>query len=425
MRLCSFEDARVLLLEPLSLTRPAFALRCGAMTILQWQRHMLGADDIGGWVRPELAAVSRSMCPGVPINDAAWLETHQVVFVNARWLPRVRTRLDARVPHVGMADDQVAYLVLPAHSVPPSPPELADWLSHWQERLPQRDAGGVMLDYLWDYLTENGPTLVHSYPWFRARHGQQPLPPHVAVIGPAERIVLAPGVEIEPFTTIDTRRGPVLIDEGAVIQSSSRLAGPCYIGKGTHVLAGRVRSGSTIGPACRVGGEIEASILQGYVNKQHDGFLGHSYLGEWVNLGAGTQTSDLRNDYGEVHVTVNGQSMATGQNKVGSFIGDHVKTGLGTLLNTGSTIGAFAMLLPSGSLLPRRVPSFCQVFNGTLQELWDLRKLFGTAATVMSRRGQAMTEDHYELYDRLYEASAEARRRAVREHEMRWLRRSV
>jgi UDP-N-acetylglucosamine diphosphorylase / glucose-1-phosphate thymidylyltransferase / UDP-N-acetylgalactosamine diphosphorylase / glucosamine-1-phosphate N-acetyltransferase / galactosamine-1-phosphate N-acetyltransferase len=191
------------------------------------------------------------------------------------------------------------------------------------------------------------------------------------------------------------------------------------------VLGARLRGGTTLGPHCRVGGEMEASILQGYVNKQHDGFLGHSYVGEWVNLGAGTQTSDLRNDYGEVHVSIAGQRRATGSNKVGSFIGDHTKTGLGVLLNTGSAIGAFANLLPSGSLLPNQVPSFCQVRGGALQELGDLRKLCSTAATVMRRRGQEMTDAHYQLYDWLYEMTAVARRRVIRESEVRQLRRSV
>jgi UDP-N-acetylglucosamine diphosphorylase/glucosamine-1-phosphate N-acetyltransferase len=425
MRLCSFEDARVLFLEPLTLTRPAFALRCGAMTLLEWQRRVLGADEIGGWVRPELAPVSRLLCPGLPINDAAWLGSRQIVFVNARWLPRVRGRLDPRTPQVGMVGEQVAYLVLPEPALLPTPARLGDWLAEWKERLPQRQAGGVLLDFLWDCIAQNPLALVHSYPWFQARHGQRALPSEVAVLGPAERVVLAAGVEIEPFSVIDARQGPVLIDEGAVIQTSSRLEGPCYIGKNTQVFGARVRGGSTLGPECRVGGEIEASILQGYVNKQHDGFLGHSYIGEWVNLGAGTQSSDLRNDYGEVRVSVNGQRLGTGQNKVGAFLGDHVKTGLGTLLNTGSSVGAFANLLPSGELLPNQVPSFCQVVNGTLQELWDLRKLFGTAALVMRRRGQELTEAHYDLYDGLYEATAEARRRTVREGEMRWLRRSI
>ena len=178
-----------------------------------------------------------------------------------------------------------------------------------------------------------------------------------------------------------------------------------------------------IGPNCRIGGEVEASIVQGFSNKYHEGFLGHSYLGEWVNLAAATQTSDLRNDYDMIRVSVNGQRIATGKSKIGSYIGDHAKTGLAALLNTGSTIGAFANVLPSGTLLPQVVPSFCQVQQGELRELWDLRKVFTTAARVMQRRGKTLTETHNDFYDQLFEATAQSRRGQMRESETRWLKR--
>src|SRR4029077_7985435 len=147
---------------------------------------------------------------------------------------------------------------------------------------------------------------------------------------------------VEPFVVADTRGGPVLIDHGAIVHSFSRLEGPCYVGRESWILAAKLRANSTIGPCSRIGGEVEASIVQGFSNKYHEGFLGHSYVGEWVNLAAATQTSDLRNDYGNVSVHVNGERVATGRGKIGSYIGDHAKTGLAALLNTGSSIGAFA-----------------------------------------------------------------------------------
>src|SRR5206468_6944913 len=122
------------------------------------------------------------------------------------------------------------------------------------------------------------------------------------------------------------------------------------------------------------------------------------YLGEWVNLGAGTSNSDLRNDYGEVTVTVNGQRVATGQSKVGCFLGDHTKAGLGTLLNTGTSAGIFCNLLPSGGLLPRYVPSFADVWNGLLVENKDLDALLQTASVAMGRRGRELSEAHREAY---------------------------
>src|SRR5262249_17973449 len=156
--------------------------------------------------------------------------------------------------------------------------------------------------------------------------------------------------------------------------------GPCHVGPDTQVLGARIRA-SSFGPQCRIGGEVEATIVQGYSNKAHDGFLGHSYLGEWVNLGAGTQVSDLRNDYAPLTVSINGARVETGQMKLGAFLGDHTKTSIGTLINAGSVFGAFCQLLTSGTLLPRDVPSFCRYGQGELHERPDLRQLFTTAAT--------------------------------------------
>src|SRR5207248_4001999 len=144
----------------------------------------------------------------------------------------------------------------------------------------------------------------------------------------------------------DTTRGPVLVDRGAVVQAFSRLEGPCYVGPQTQVLAARVR-GSSLGEQCRVGGEVEASVIHGYSNKAHEGFLGHSYVGEWVNLGAGTQVSDLRNDYASVRVVVNGRAVDSGQAKVGAFVGDHTRTSIGSLINTGAAVGPYCQVLAS------------------------------------------------------------------------------
>src|SRR5262249_16686541 len=161
------------------------------------------------------------------------------------------------------------------------------------------------------------------------------------------------------------------------------------------------------------GGEVEASIIHGFSNKYHDGFLGHSYVGEWVNIGAGAQTSDLRHDYGEVSVTVAGMRMRTGCTKVGGFIGDHTKIGLGCLLNTGTNIGIFSSLLPAGGLLPRQVPSFCTVAHGHVSANENLAGHFATAEEVMRRRGVAFTNNRLQLYRSVYEQTAYQRREAL------------
>ena len=154
---------------------------------------------------------------------------------------------------------------------------------------------------------------------------------------------------------------------------------------------GSIRAGTTIGPQCRVGGEVECSILLGFANKYHDGFLGHSYVGEWVNLAAGTHTSDLRCDYAAVSVVVDGEEVSTGKTKVGTVFGDHAKTGLGVLLNTGTTVGPFAQVLPAGGFAPREVPAFTRAGPDGLKELTDVARVLATADTVMRRRGRSLT----------------------------------
>src|SRR6185295_4718482 len=140
--------------------------------------------------------------------------------------------------------------------------------------------------------------------------------------------------------------GPVTIEEGCEVHPFTRIEGPCYVGPKTILLGAKVREGCSFGPMCRIGGEVEESIVHGYSNKYHDGFLGHAYVGEWVNLGALTTNSDLKNDYSEVKVTLDGRTqLSTGSNKVGALIGDHVKTSIGTLLNTGAYVGAMSVLV--------------------------------------------------------------------------------
>ncbi len=373
MRLCLFEDAGVLNLEPLTLTRPAWALRCGAATLAERQQRRWGRIELGAVVRPELADICRLEHQGMPINDADFLKGDALVLVNARWLPPAQVALDLSRPHVGLVDGQVAYVALPPGEGADGTPEaMHSWLEHCRGALSSHEVGGILLEYLWEFVDHNPEMLVQDLEWFQQSHPLRPIPSGMALFGPQENFVAASDAVVEPFVFADTRQGPVLIDAGAVIHSFSRLEGPCYVGKESWIMGAKLRGG-TIGAKCRIGGEVEASIVQGYSNKYHDGFLGHSYIGSWVNLAAGTQTSDLRNDYGNVRVTVAGERVATGKSKIGSFIGDHSKTGLGALLNTGSVIGVFANVLPAGFLLPQVVPSFCQVNYGQVQERQDMR----------------------------------------------------
>src|SRR5262249_788463 len=173
-------------------------------------------------------------------------------------------------------------------------------------------------------------------------------------------------------------------------------------------------TGSTLGPVCRIGGEVENSIVHGYSNKAHEGFLGHSYVGEWVNLAAGTQVSDLRADYQPISMAVAGAVVPTRVTKIGALLGDHTQTRINTLVNTRTSAGTICQIFPSTLLPPRLIPSFCSFARGQLQQGPELSQLLATAAIMMKRRGIDLTDSHADFFHRLHEQTAPQRERAVR-----------
>ena len=416
MDVCLYEDRGAADLEPLTLTRPIFDLLCGQSSLAEKQAHYFQATARTAVVRPHLADVVRLQSPGMAVNDFAGVGL--IAVVNGRWLAPAGVALDLSGPCVGVVGDEPAYAVVDATQFTARTPDaVEEQMEQWKAALPCREAGGQLFRWLWEIVAHNGDQIITDCAAAEYQHavvGTQVLP---ALIGPRERLRLDRTARIDPFVAADVTNGPVVIGPDAVVTAFSRLEGPCVIGPRSRVNGANIRAGTTIGPDCRVGGEIECSIIQGYSNKAHDGFLGHSYLGEWVNLGAGTQSSDLRNDYGEVSVAVNGRLVRTGQTKVGCFLGDHTKTAVGALLNTGTNAGVFCNLLPGG-LLPRHMPSFTRCLDGRLSHNDDLENHLNIAAKMMARRGRELTPAHGALYRALFEESrqegGDAERRILR-----------
>ncbi len=213
-----------------------------------------------------------------------------------------------------------------------------------------------------------------------------PLPDGSMVIGdPAEVIML--GAVVEPGVTFDVRGGAVVVEEHAYVRGGTRLEGPVYIGAGTEILGGPV-SHCSIGPRCKVRGEIAHSVLFGFANKSHDGFVGHTVLGRWVNLGAGTVTSNLKNTYGPVRLEVAGERIETGRQFLGALVGDHAKTAIGTLLNTGTVIGVGANVF-GATPPPKYVPPFVWGVDGGRM---DRDGFLTVAARMMPRRQIEVTD---------------------------------
>lgn len=202
---------------------------------------------------------------------------------------------------------------------------------------------------------------------------------------------------------------PVYIEEGVVIEPFTYIRGPVSIRENSIVRAhSYIRDGVSIGKTCKVAGEIEGAVFQGYSNKQHYGFLGHSYIGEWVNLGAGTTNSDLKNNYSSVRMYVERGFVDTGMQFLGCIIGDHTKTAIGTCINTGSVIG-FCVNIFTRSFPEKFVPSF--VWYGEEKEEYRFDKAFDTAKKMMKRRGVEVGEEYKKLMERIFKETGEERRR--------------
>jgi UDP-N-acetylglucosamine diphosphorylase/glucosamine-1-phosphate N-acetyltransferase len=204
--------------------------------------------------------------------------------------------------------------------------------------------------------------------------------------------VISLGATVEPGVVFDLRHGAVVLDQGAEVRSGTRLEGPMYVGPGTRVLGGSLRA-SVFGPECRVRGEIAASVFLGYANKSHDGFVGHSVLGHWVNLGAGTTTSNLKNTYGSVRLEVAGERIETRRLNLGSLIGDHAKTAIGTLLATGTVVSVGANLFGPPTP-PRYVAPFAWGCSGSERMTED--GFLRVAERVMLRRNIPLSAERRE-----------------------------
>ena len=202
-------------------------------------------------------------------------------------------------------------------------------------------------------------------------------------------VVVETGANVEPYVVFDATAGPIFVSSGATISAFTRIVGPCFIGTGT-VIAGDRIANCSIGEKCKIRGEISSSIVLGHSNKGHTGFVGHSYLGRWVNLGAGTTTSNLKNTYGTVQMWTPTGVVDTAQQFLGTLFGDHVKTGIGTMLTTGTVLGAGANVYGAATH-PKYVAPFAWG-EGEPYSQFKPEKFLDVAVRVMQRRGVSLDD---------------------------------
>ena len=326
---------------PMALTRATFELRYGALCPLD--RALLRTSDVALRCRPQLAAYLRART-GLKVNE-----------------------------EVTDADER---------EIAPGLPAATPW-----EILGRSDKL-IAADYeMWSSLHRN----VRAALSLRGVH----------IIGDARLVHIAPGAGVQPGCVLDVTNGPIIIAPGAQVKWS-QIQGPVFVDAGCIVDGARLRPGTSLGHSCKVGGEIAASIFQSRVNKAHDGFVGHTWASRWVNFGAGSTTSNLKNTYGPIRFQSASQTtIETGVQFLGSLIGDHTKIGIGQFLTTGSYIGACCNIF-GGGVAPKYIPSFSWGGSGGWQE-YRFESCLKTVQATLARRNAVLRPESQAVLRRVFE----------------------
>lgn len=396
-----FEDEGYRQLLPLVYTRPLYDLRCGIFTL----RERLSAMFIrqpSAICRPHLAGLyGAGRWPLGLLSDQ-----RPIVLVNGRtlaptWLPAllnepVNTVYVARGAAPVLLGARLSPTLASAILLDLIEQRAAAALDELMRFARVIEAPASLLTLPWDLITANGEQIVRDLAllgrglgWASAAE-RPPAGADIVLHNPAQ-IFLHPQARLDGPLVLDARDGPIVID-AARIEPFSFIQGPCAIGADALIASARVRGETTIGPTCRIGGEVEASIVQGFSNKHHDGFLGHSYLGEWVNIGAMTTNSDLKNTYGSIRAAVEGRGQVdSGVLKLGCFLADHVKLGIGLHLNGGTVIGTGSNIF-GVHFAPKTIPAF--TWGGEVFREYRIDGMIEVARKVMSRRKVALTPEY-------------------------------
>ncbi len=413
MKLCIFEDSTASNFFPLTYMRPVFELRCGCTRLFEKIQATYPDAECSYLVRDYMADVTKERYGG-SVNDLSALGD-DTLFVSGRYLDLGERNFTGDGEKAGICDGAVVYLraskaTIEKHKDAP-PDELVEKIA---ADVPHEELDVTMMSYSWNLIHHNPETIVKDFNRMGKSGVQGTLHELSAVYGPEENVYVAPTAVVDPCVVLDTREGPVILEEGVKVDPFTRIQGPAYIGANTQLFGAKIREGCSIGPVCRVGGEVEEAIMHSHSNKYHDGFLGHAYVCQWVNLGALTTNSDLKNDYGTVEVYLNGELTDTGDTKVGCFIGDHTKTSIGSIMNTGTVVGMMDNLVFDGSLFPKFVTSFVWFINGKPMKGAGIKSMLETARTAMGRRKVEMSEAEETLIRYIFDLTKQERREAIK-----------
>lgn len=394
-RLYLYDDATARRFEPFALTRPISELRAGAELIrLRWERAA-GERAYAFIAAPHLNGFQEFDSPRAVTSEAT-IPAGSVI-VNSRFV----VSLDARIDDTSAAfaaDGAICAVKLrksmDIDGLADGSVDLGSLLPPGASPAPIR---GRWLREVWDAVGQLQDQLNEDIPLLGAELSGSAVE-NAAVVG-RHRVYLETGAQLDPFVVLDSSAGPILIRRGATVAPFTKIYGPTYIGENTQIVGDAIRACS-IGDVCKVRGEISSTIMLGHSNKGHTGFVGNSYLGRWVNLGAGTITSNLKNTYGPIALWTPDGVRDTGLQFLGSLIGDHAKLGIGTLMTTGCVVGAGANVF-GANVTPKYIPPFAW----GEAEPWDhtdFEKFCETAERMMERRHVRLDAGMHSLLQAAY-----------------------
>lgn len=412
--ICIFEDEGFKELLPLTWFRPAFDLRCGMNTLYEKIKRCYPRTNVHLLCREHLSVNAKKNHPGSMVGKIG--KETSVLFINGRLL--CDKELAKKIPLAGgdeifECDGAIVAVRLSKGNLDIiensiTAPISADAFTAVKNTARTSKVEVKMISRFFDLIAANKEEIVNDFSYYtRGGITRGRIHQTVALYGRGN-IFVDDGADIESFATLDARSGPVFISKGVKVQPYTRIEGPCFIGEDSVITShANIRSGTSIGPHCKIGGEVEETIFQGYANKQHFGFIGHSYIGEWVNLGAGVTNSDLKNNYGSIKIKYQEEETDSGRMFLGCAIADHTKVGIGALIITGAVIGAACNIF-GGGLTHKFVPSFSWGNSHKLVK-YEPESAIKTAQLVMSRRDVEMEDSDADLFRKVFELTEEER----------------
>ncbi|MEW6511990.1 MAG: GlmU family protein [Bacteroidota bacterium] len=411
--ICIFEDRFFRRLIPLAYTRPVFDLRCGILTLRQKIERRYPARRVQLRVRASLRDLVQQQNPGVPVNS---IEGDRCTFINGRVL--ADGNLETAIPPDGsdglfVMEKTLVAARISGRALDAVRHALPDILSAADfGSLPVTNVEVREIRYPWDLVHRNGEEITADYGMLapgQAERVQGTVYPGVHLINAGD-IIIGEASKIKPGAVLDAEEGPIVIGKNVTVFPNAVIRGPAWIGDRTLIKIGaKIYENTSIGEVCKVGGEVEGAIIHAYSNKQHDGFLGHAYLGTWVNLGADTNNSDLKNNYGSVKMTIDGEEIDTGSMFMGLVMGDHSKSSINSMFNTGTVVGVSSNVFGSG-FPPKSIPSFAWGGADGLVT-YDLERALAVARTVMGRRKIALSTAEERVLRTVFEQTVTERQR--------------